>query len=329
MVFGINGYYCAKPPSMRITILALLLVISCNIHAEKTVSEKLKAWSSRTLVVEVPEVNPNLSKSWPDKKVAEMSAAYEATVASYAEQIEPAIRKYWTFNKKIEFKTTSEIMLLFKEKNPNYVALLKGGQTPEGVIYANIHSKGVPVLLFVGTDGDTKVNKYGELSLRDFAYSFYCVADFAENGAESFTEAGMKFSLVQLQHVLEWEVTTNTSKNYGYMQYAKNQSEKNCSKLAPKKLLVDKDGLDKSLDRTEAMNSYGPNLELVDRAEMESAYLNEDAEKAVFFSVYGLGKVVVAPSTNEILGFAAPKMANAVIWFGLTAADISQLKKCK
>lgn len=334
---------------MRISVFASLLALSFSVQAQvaemiQAKPDELKALARKTLVVELPEPNQKVIDKFSKKTAAEKTAAYEASLASYREQIEPAVRAYWTFNKDIEFKTTSQIVELFKKKSPKYVALMKVVLADGGGAYGYTFGAGVPALVLTRTDGDSKVTNKGQLWLKEWNFQMYLVTTPAEDEAEAYSQAGLKFTLTQAQNVLNWNINGHEKKSKSFIKYVKDQTEKNCPQLASKKLLIDKDGLYKSVDRTEAMDSYGPNMELVEHGVIDSAYLNGDAENAVLFSLpvgtiksnmilveityLVFMKVVVDPSTNEILSSIVPGMMKTYVE-GLTKADLRQLNQCK
>lgn len=330
---------------MKVPVLAFLLLFAGSAHAQVSASigaspAELKALATRTLVVELPEPNQRAIAEFPAKTADAKKAAYENSLASYREQIEPAIRKYWTYNKDIEFKTTSEIIELFKEKNTKYVALLKVVLADGGGAYAYSFGLGVPALVLTATDGASKVSKNGLMTLTNWDFQAYLATTPTNYGREDYSEASMKFTLVEAQKLLEWNTAAGNKRSENFIKYVRDQSEKNCSKLSSKKLLMAKQDLSKKMSPAEAMDSYGRNLELVDPSELESVYLNGDADKAVLFSVpvgIGMGtsvivevtnliymRVAVDPSTDKILGCIPVSEPP-----GITKTEMSILKKCK
>ena len=330
---------------MKLPLLAFLLAFAGAGYAQVSATigaspAELKALSKRTLVVELPEPNQRVIAEFPSKNADAKKAGNEGSLDSYRAQIEPAIRKYWTYNKEIEFKTTSEIIELFKEKNPKYVALIKVVLADGGGAYAYSFGLGVPALVFTATDGASKVNKNGQMTLMNWDFQAYLATTPANYGREDYSEASMKFTLVEAQKLLEWNTAAGNKKSENFIKYAKDQSEKNCAKLTSKKLLIDKQDLSKKMSPADATASYGRNLELVDPSELESAYLNGDTERAVLFSVpvgIGIGtsvlvevtnliymRVAVDPSTDQILACIPVSEPP-----GITKTEMTILKKCK
>src|SRR5688500_4738273 len=84
---------------IRTFSLSILLLASVCSHAQVAIKiwaepAELKALSKRTLVVELPEENPKVTEGFPKKTAESDAAAYRASLASYREHIEPAVRKY-------------------------------------------------------------------------------------------------------------------------------------------------------------------------------------------------------------------------------------------
>lgn len=334
---------------MKFLLSAALLSLTLGLHAQvaemiQAKPAELKALARRTLVVELPESNQRVIDHFSKKTAAEKTAAYEASLASYREQIEPAIRANWTFNEHIEFKTTTEIVELFRKKSPKYVALMKVVLADGGGAYGYSFGMGVPALALTRTDGESKVTNKGQLWLKEWDFQMYLVTTPTDVEAETYSPAGLKFTLTQAQKVLVWNIKSGEKKSDSFIKYVKDRTEKNCRELASKKLLIDKDGLDKSVTPDEAKESYGHDMELVDHSELDSIYVNGDAGKAVLFSLpvgtikgsmivveitkLAYMKVVVDPSTNEILSSIVPGIGKTYVE-GLTNADLRQLNKCK
>jgi len=304
--------------------------------------DEIKAMARKTLVVELPEENAKVIDSFSKKTAAADAAAYRASLASYREQIEPAIRKYWQYNKNIEFKTTSEVVALFEKKSTKYVALLKVVLADGGGAYGYTFGLGVPAIVLTRTDGDSKVTKKGQLELRKYDYQMYLVTTPAEDGTESYSEAGMKFTLTQAQKHMEW--IGKSSKSKTYHDYCKEMAKSNCSKLASKDLMVADNGLYKSVDKSEAVESYGKPIDFAPAADLEKAYLDATPGKAVLISLpigtvggsllvvtivkLAYMKVVVDTETNTVLNAIVPGVGKSYVE-GVAKMDLRQLADCK
>ncbi|HPJ53187.1 MAG TPA: DUF2924 domain-containing protein, partial [Flavobacteriales bacterium] len=124
--------------------------------------DELRALARRTLVVEIPEENPKEIDRFNKKTAEERTADYRATLESYRQVIEPAVRATWTFNEEIEFRTTSEILELFKQKSTKHVALMKAVLLNGGPVAANSPATVVPAFVLTRTDGKRhKANPQG------------------------------------------------------------------------------------------------------------------------------------------------------------------------
>ncbi len=332
----------------RIHSLSAVLLLSSALHAQvadniNAEPADLKSLAHKTLVVELPEPNDKVIKDFSKKTAAADEAAYRASLDSYRQRIEPAIKAYWKFNEKIEFKTTSEIVKLFADKSKKYVALLKV-VLPDGMGEPGCYTfgAGVPAIVLTRTDGDSKVTKKGELRLRNHDFQSYLVLSPGEDGTETYSEASMKLTLDLCQHYLDWNI--HNKKSQTFMRYLKDRSEANCSKLAAKQLVVDKDGLYKKTTEDEINENYGHKVEFDDHAALEAAYMAGGTDKAVLFSIpvgtisgsmivvtitkLAYTKVVVDPSTSEVLNAVVPGMGKSYVE-GLLPMDMRALAKCK
>ena len=312
--------------------------VSDRINAEPA---ELKKLANRILVVEMPEENAKVIEDFPKKKAAQKTEAYRASIASYREQIEPAVKAHWKFNEQIEFKTTSEIVQLFKQKSSKHVVLMKVLLMDGGGISAYSFGFGVPALMLTRTDGeDNKITKKGEVVIRNHDFQSYLVVSPDSAEREGYTPATMKATLVLMQDYLNWNIKNKKSQTF--MNYSKEMGKKNCGDLAKRTLLIDKNGgLYKGCTPEEAHSSYAYTLILVDRSELESTYMSGDESKAVLFSVpvgtiqgniimtyLAYSKYVLDPVSGEIMTAQNPGIGKSIAE-GLMRADLKALSKCE
>lgn len=331
----------------KLTLLCIALFItwtataqvSDHIYAEPA---ELKKLAQRTLVVELPEENQKVIDDFPKKKAEQKTAAYKASLASYREQIEPAIRAHWKFNEQIEFMTTSQIVELFTKKSKQHVVLMKVLLMDGGGISAKSFGFGVPALMLTRTDGeDNKITKKGEVLIRKHDFQSYLVVSPDSAECEVYTPASMKATLVLMQDYLKWNIKNEKSKTF--MAYSKEMAKKNCRTVSQRTLLIDKNGLYKGCTVEEARTSYAHKMLLVERKELEDAYMKGDESQAVLFSVpvgtvqgtmivatityLAFSKLILDPVTGEILTARNPGMGKSIVE-GLMKADLKALSDC-
>lgn len=332
----------------RIHTSAFALLFSCALSAQvsdiiNAEPAELKTLAKRTLVVELPEPNQNVIDDFSKKTAASDEAAYRASLESYRQAIEPAVKALWKFNEEIEFKTTTEIVKLFAAKDKKYVALLKV-VLPDGMGEPGCYTfgMGVPALVLTRTDGDSKVSKKGELRLRKHDFQSYLVLGPSEDGTETYTEASMKLTLDLCQKYLDWNIKGKKSQTF--MKYLKDEKERNCGLLASKQLMMNKDGLYKKTTEAEISEEYGKKVEFVDRKGLEAAYLSGASDKAVVVSIpvgtiqgsmivvtvtkLVFTKIAVDPSTGNVLNAVVPGMGKSYVE-GILPMDARELAKCK
>ncbi|MCB0763309.1 MAG: hypothetical protein KDB84_01290, partial [Flavobacteriales bacterium] len=254
--------------------------IAERIWAEPAV---LKSFTKRILVVELPEPNTKVIDDFPKKTAAADEAAYRASLENYRAVIRPAIEEHWKYNSQIEFMTTSQIVELFTKKSTKHVVLLRAVLTDGGGVSVFSRYMGVPALVMTRTDGDHKVSKKGEVTIMKHDFQMYLTTSVAEDGTESYTAAGMKFTLLQAQKLLEWN--WGNKKSESYIKYCKDRSKVNCSKMKNKELLVEENGLYKSVDKAEAKAAYGGPISFVTRQDLDAAYESGADDKAVLYSM--------------------------------------------
>jgi hypothetical protein len=322
--------------ALFLTTLTITAQVSDRINAEP---EDLKKLGNRILVVELPEENPKVIEEFPKKKAAQKTEAYRASLASYREQIEPAVRAHWKFNEQIEFMTTSQIVGLFQKRSSEHVVLMKVLLMDGGGISAYSFGFGVPALMLTRTDGEKdKISKKGEVVIRVPDFQSYLVVSPDSSDREVYTPASMKATLILMQDYLKWNIKNEKSKPF--MAYSKEMGKKNCGDLAKRTLMIPKNGLYKGCTPEEAHTSYAYNMILVDRSEMEETYLKGDASSAVLFSIpvgtiqgnlvmtyLAFSKLILDPVSGEIISSYNPGIGKSIAE-GLMRADLKSLSKC-
>jgi hypothetical protein len=167
-------------------------------------AEDLKGLSKRILVVEMPEENPKVIETLTKQEDTVELRAYREEMQTYRELIEDAIAENWKYNEEIEFKTTSEIIELFRAKSTQHVAMLKMVMVDAGGISHWADNLTLPALILTRTDGEVKFTKTGTMELRGHDYQMYFVRGIDAEGKEALTPASLAFSLRQAQKHLEW-----------------------------------------------------------------------------------------------------------------------------
>lgn len=306
--------------------------------------EDLAAMSQRTLLVVLEEEDPKVIEEMPKKNREEEIARYKAAIANYNALIEPAVRKYWTFNPKIEVKKASEVVPLFAAKSPDYVVLMKVALRDMELYYNFDSGLRVPVLMYQRTDEESKVNKKGFLTISEVDYQMYIPSSFIDDKGN--TEADLKFALVQMQRNMRWIMETKQVKNFE--DYGAIVAAGNCARLKDKSLVLPAGQLWKDMPEAEAKASYGGTLEVADPAMRDEMYLKATEGKALLFQMpYGLLnqsgltvmtysnvvylKVVVDAKTDEILGLLEVKgmMTPQNYGYRVNEKNLENLKECK
>jgi len=347
----IFSYLPTNSTNMRKSTLLLAIALSAS-AAQAQIPNKIyaepadfKIMAEKILVVELPEENPKVIEEFSRKTATADAAAYKAGLESYREAIEPAIRAHWKFNEQIEFKTTSEIVKLFASKSKDHVALLKVVLADGGGVYAYTFGLGVPALALTRTDGDSEVNKKGQLSLRKHDYQMYLAfRDGEKVDDESFQEVfnatSMAFTLKQAQRHINWIMNSTEKKSEEYIDYCKAESKRNCSRMKSKQLVVEEGRLHKSFTKAEANEKFGRDITYMTIAEMDALYDGGDAEHAILYSLpigtfkanlvmtyYAFLKVVVDPSTDDVIEAIIPAYGKPLMRH-LLPGDMRGLSDC-
>lgn len=254
----------------KLLILPLLLAFTAaNAQWGSAKQQDCQAIKNRTLIVVVEETNANLVKKLdPDEK-----DFYNKEVDEYNAMMKQLMPKYWKYNDKVIFKTRSEVEQLVKSKSKDYAYMEDNKFTSN---YANHAALKATMKIQEG-----KTPLFGS----DYSETAICIrlTDDNPNGNPVYgiylpsafpTSGQMVYGLKQLELYLQY-------KNDGKKELEINKLYKeNAKNLASKTLLIDKD--ETSLTDAEIKKYYPFPYQLVDKAKIDSAFLNEESNYVTF-----------------------------------------------
>ncbi len=318
-------------------LLMLVLFLYSNSIAQVTYA-KPKDYDkifSRVLVIELLEENPkivaNLQKS--EKKNPGELAKYKNFIAKYNKMIQEIAPKYWNLNATIEFKSSTEITKIQKSKSLKYVCLYYT-ESKLSTDYSSpmVYRSSLTIPTFNYNRAENKKVKPD--------YSFFLPVKDTKH--ENFSEFDLIFAFQLMQANLEYNKSKN--KKNTATQFAEKISKENCSKLAGKKLLVDKTLLHPKVNKSDISGVYQGKFEIVDQNGINTSVLEANPDEAYIAAIPvtivkgSLGpitgsritaiRVVVESSTGAILGCIGTKMGEFND-FNIRESDFKKFQACK
>ena len=295
---------------MKKTITLIAAFVSMNLSAQISSKfygevEEIKQLKERVLVVETLEednkIITKLSKKKDDSKLIE----YKQKIAEINEKLKEYALKDWTLNKKIEFKTTTEIEALRLKKVTDY-ALLRHFEIGD----AHNFEKGKAGQMYVPALAYTRLeNKPEKPDTR-----FYIPESFSSTD-KNYADYSYKLSVNLFQKHINWIIENN--KIEFLYDYCEAEAIKNCEKLKTKKLLVKEGIMFRGRTEAQAKENYGKDIEFVSENIINEAYLSNKKQTAILFEFPygtlsgGIGpvgitryvycKVIIDCETKEIL----------------------------
>ncbi|WP_338792644.1 hypothetical protein [Bernardetia sp. MNP-M8] len=290
----------------------IILFLFCGMSSSfaqfgaKNSPEDIAELKKRPLLVGIAKEDPKLIARYKKKKDKSKLEDYKKDIREYNENIKAAVDKFWTFNKKVEYKSHQEIETLRKAKKLSRYAILEHDVVSQYIdqfstFRTKIGEKSVLGIML----GKGKKSKYVTsvimpniiASKEDFAYGIL----YIQNSLENFEEG---------------------KKGKEIRQEIKDNSEQ-LSKLT---LLIDKEQLSKKTNEAKIRSVYPYKFEIVSRERINEAIWNRE-EGVCYVQVIPLmaaaaggrttgmtiskmlfGQQAMLASTGEMLAYSYPKV---------------------
>jgi hypothetical protein len=238
-----------------------------KIHAEPS---DFKQLFSRPLIVELLEEDPKIIAHFEKnaKKHPNGLEDYKSFIALYNENIKMAVGKFWTANKDIEYRTTSDIHTLVKKKNTTYSVLYYSESAEQFVDYATNKNIVVPMLNYTRME-----HHNGKVD-----YSIFLPISFL-TPHDDYIETDLIFGVQFIQRNIEYMIEKNVKMSAS--AYAKTFGV-TCTLLQNKTLFLDNKLMTNNASIEEIKNNYKYKFtfaeakkinEVVENADQEAAYL--------------------------------------------------------
>jgi len=278
-------------------LLITVLMIANNSKAQvvNAKAEDFKDICSRPLIVQlitedayfVEDLEKRLAKTTNAKRKEEIVnelSAYKSFVSAYNSQIKDAISKDWQFNteKPIEYKTFSEVQVQ-RKLNPRKYTLLQFVQTKLWVTneygIETFTKKTIPTMVYSRMENS---EPYDENFNKKIDYSFY-MPYINSRLTKQLYVSDLLISLKIIQNHIK-EIKNFDKKGYTVMDYAKDQDDENCSKLATMTLFVDEKLIDIKTKKTDISKAFSGKINIISTEEL-SKVINNQEEEAVSISI--------------------------------------------
>lgn len=259
---------------------------------------------------------------------------YSTFIRKYNENIKMAVEKFWTLSSAIEFKTKKEIDEIFKKRDRNYVVLTprEANADNDGLLTRDKASG--TMLVFTRPDkGESDI--FYRVPL---AHSFHRVT--GDNPYADYVFS-IRFAIEHINYMNEKREIID------FEDFVEKQAREGCKSLNSKKVMVDKDMLDKSMDKKAVKGAYKKKggVEFVDFGVIDEAIKagRDDVAYTVsipmsfFKSTMNMGakpnvvcmKMIVDVSTGKILAYYKNKPKAGVDNSSLQEKDFEEWNSCE
>jgi hypothetical protein len=253
----------------------MLLTMSFSTQAQKIHAEPsdFKKIFERPLIVELIEEDPKILTHLQKivKKHPEVINDYKNFINLYNENIKMAVDKFWTVNKEIEYRTTSDIQTLIKKKNTTYSVLYYSESSEHFVDYSTNKNLVVPMLNYTRMEHhNSKVD-----------YSIFLPISFL-TPHDDYIETDLIFGVQFIQRNIEYMIEKNVKMSAS--AYAKTFGV-TCSLLQTKTLLLDNKLMSNNTSANEIKNNYKYKFAFSDAKKINEAVETSDNEYAYLVSL--------------------------------------------
>lgn len=260
----------------KLLILISTLIVAYNqtqaqkIHAEPS---DFKQIFSRPMIVELLEEDAKIVAHLQKiiKKHPTAAEDYKSFIRLYNENIKMAVDKFWTVNKEIEYRTTSDIHTLVKKKNTTYAILYYSESAEQFVDYATNKNVVVPSLNYTRME-----HHNGKVD-----YSIFLPISFL-TPHDDYIETDLIFGVQFIQRNIEYMIEKNIKMSAS--AYAKTFGV-TCTLLQNKTLLLDNKLMANNASIEEIKNNYKYKFTFADAKKINEAVENADHESAYLVSL--------------------------------------------
>ena len=215
-------------------------------------------------------------------------------VEKQSEKLSTWFVDFWTFNKKIEFKTQEECLKIPKEQQEKYLVL--------GCFYEEMHynngyngkrTLSSNYLRMIGLVRLEDYKKATKKNISDVAIAVYTpLVDLSKEIKETETKLSIKI----LSNLLNTIVKDNLKK-YKAHEFAKDQADANCEKISTKEIYIDKTFLKTPSDISVLKNNKKFKVNVVASEQIDEKIENDEDVLIAYSSPFGI------QGANDVLVF--------------------------
>jgi len=254
----------------------------------------------RTMVVELFEEDQKVVDKLTKKNKTDELAMYRNFISTYNADIKIAVDKYWTLNKKIEYKKKSELTDIIGNSKDYVIMFYR--ELGDIDMDLSVSSLSVPVIAYNRSERSQKKDPDEEIYLPPVSYP----KDANKASYFGYTQSSYNFAIREMQANIQYMLKMN--KKIIYEDYACKMSDENkCKKLQQSNILILKSELDpksSSKDMKDMKDAYNGPFQFVEDKDFIDAFVNEtDGKSDMFILPWGLAKGSFGPISQTSLVF--------------------------
>ena len=224
---------------LLLTALLSIFFIQLNAQISYAKAEDFPDMKGRTLVVELLELDEKQIAQWEKKRDKAKKAekkdefqhnidSYTNFVTTYNESIKKAIGEYWDVNPGVEYKTTSEVDQLMKDKSEDYTVLWyseSDSNRRDDFGYKYFPYLTVPTINYSRSEKGRRKT--------DYCYFLH----FTHDRNDELRYSDLAFAMRLMKDHMAY-IEANGKKKYTFHKYVLDTSEENCKDLNAQPLFI-------------------------------------------------------------------------------------------
>ena len=233
-------------------LLVCLLLVSSLAYSQSSNTSRKKALEIKNRILLVPVATRGPKKN--------------------RELFKELVKKYWTFNDKVEYVSATKVKSLMKKNKKKYALLTYSS-------FSETTMRRTRNLVYNGMNGKYNKDTYIANTIHTLMISLGKKADIKVNLSRNYSlERNTIYGLMHLQHLLNYLVAD--AKNKSLMTFYRRQIKKNAPELKTKTLLLDKGLLAKKLKISEIKKYYPYPYKIVDATVIDKALKEQNPDYA-------------------------------------------------
>lgn len=286
-----------KPVLFIVSILFFTITSQAQISNAK--AEDYADMKSRTLIVEMLEIDNKLIEKWEKKKSKEKKEdkvaeyqdkidKYEAFVTDYNNLIKEAIQNHWKVNPEVIYKTTSEVKELIKGDTEEYTVLWyseTNSKRQDGYGFTYFPSLTVPTLNY------SRIEK-GRIKT-DYCYFI----NYTHNRNDQIKYSDFVLSLKLMNQHMDY-IVENNKKKFSFHKYVLEVSPQNCPEFSGNTAYIQKEAIHEKTSLSEINANFSGEIKTLSEKDISIAIENEEDRIIGFFFPFSIVVGNFGPATT-------------------------------